>query len=345
MKSQKTFLKIILISICIVIISGGLLCCYVLFTPNVVLQKKEAIIYVYPNDSFNDVLNQLKEKKTLKNIQSFKWLARIMDYPGNIKTGRYPLKAGYSNLKLLHDLKSGRQTPGKLTFNNIRTKEQLAKRLGEQLMIDSLEIITMLNDIDFLNGYELTGETVPVIFIPNTYDVYWDITASALFEKMWNEYNHFWTEERRSKAAEVGFSLMEISTLASIVEEETNYSKEKPTIAGLYINRLKMGMPLQADPTVKFALGNFSIKRVLREQLKFDSPYNTYIYTGLPPGPIRIPSIQSIDAVLNYEDHNYIYMCAKYDLSGSHDFSTNYKGHQQNAEKYRRALNKQKIYN
>jgi len=340
--------KAILISVfsIIVIISLAIFCIYyVALFPNISApDKNDAYIYIYEGDTFDNLLTQLQEKDALININTFVWLSRMMDFPTNMKVGRYQLKNGVSNLTFLRGLKSGNQAPIKITFNNIRTKEQLAGRLGSQLMIDSLEIIYMLNDYSFLETYELTPETVPAIFIPNTYEVYWNVSSIALFERMWNEYNRFWSENRRAKAEAIGFSPIQISILASIVEEETNYSKEKPTVAGVYINRLKKRMILQADPTVKFALGDFTIKRVLNEHKEIDSPYNTYMYAGLPPGPIRIPSISSIDAVLNYEKHNYLFMCAKDDFSGKHAFATTHKEHQQNAAKYHNALNKRKIY-
>ena len=340
--------KAIIISVIsiIVIISLSALCIYyVAMFPNISApDKNNAYIYIYEGDTFNDLLAQLTEKDALINTNTFVWLSRTMDLPTNIKAGRYQLKSGASNLQFIRQLKSGNQSPIKITFNNIRTKEQLAGRLGSQLMIDSIEILHLFNDYSFLKPYGLTPETVHTIFIPNTYEVYWNVSSIAFFERMWNEYNRFWSESRRAKAEAIGFSPMQISILASIVEEETNYSKEKPTVAGLYINRLRKNMALQADPTVKFALGDFAARRILNEHLKIDSPYNTYIYTGLPPGPIRIPAISSIDAVLNYEKHNYIYMCAKDDLSGKHAFATTYAEHQRNAAKYRKALNQRKIY-
>ena len=340
--------KVILISalFIIVIVSLSALCVYyAAMFPNIaVSDKNDAYIYIYEGDTFDDLLAQLTEKDALINVNTFLWLSRTMDFPTNIKVGRYQLKNGASNLAFIRQLKSGSQSPIKITFNNIRTKEDLAGRLGSQLMIDSAEIIYLFNDYSFLEPYGLTPETVSAVFIPNTYEVYWNVSAVAFFERMWNEYNRFWNENRRAKAEEIGFTPLKISILASIVEEETNYSKEKPTVAGLYINRLRKNMALQADPTVKFALGDFSVRRILNEHLKIESPYNTYLYTGLPPGPIRIPAISSIDAVLNYEKHNYIYMCAKDDLSGKHAFATTYTEHQRNAAKYRKALNQRKIY-
>jgi UPF0755 protein len=306
--------------------------------------NEETYIYVYDGDTFDDVLAQLRERQLLKNEFSFVKMANFMGYPKSVKSGKYKIDNTMGNLTLIRHLRAGRQTPTRITFNNIRTKEELSARLGEQLMIDSLQIINVLEDTKFLAKYGLNNYTSIVVFIPNTYEVYWNISATALFEKMWKEYNRFWNNTRKEKAEKAGFSPLEISIIASIVEEETNYAKEKPTVAGLYINRLRRNLPLQADPTVKFAVGDFSIRRVLNKHLEFDSPYNTYIYKGLPPGPIRIPSIESIDAVLNYEKHNYIYMCAKYDEPWKHAFAVSFQEHQRNAAKFRRSLNQRKIF-
>lgn len=315
------------------------------FCPNISIKNGEEIsLYIYDGDNFENVLAELTEMDVLLDIKSFKRLAKFDKYTENVKSGRYLLKNGMSNRKLLRMLGTGRQTPVKITFNNIRTKEQLAQRLSNQLMIDSAELIYLLNDPSVSETYGLNPETITCMFIPNTYEVYWNIKGKDLIEKMWTEYNKYWNKERKKKALKAGFTPIEISILASIVEEETNRKSEKPSVAGLYINRLRMGIPLQADPTVKFAIGDFSLKRILREQLRINSPYNTYLYMGLPPGPIRIPSIESLESVLNYKEHDYIYMCAKDDLSGSHNFAKTYAEHQENAVKYRRALNKKKIY-
>ena len=267
-----------------------------------------------------------------------------MRYDQKIRPGRYEIYAGMSNFTLIRNLRSGRQKPLKLTFNNIRTKEQLAGRLGKQLMADSTKIIQLLNDSAFLSAYGLTPNTSISTFIPNTYEVFWDLDALELFERMKKEYDKFWTVDRKAKAAAIPMSELEVSTLASIVEEETNGKTERPTVAGLYINRLKIGMPLQADPTVKFAVGNFGLRRITGEHLRFISPYNTYKNTGLPPGPIRVSTPDGIDAVLNYSKHNYIFMCAKETLNGEHNFAIDYKEHKANARKYQKALNERKIF-
>jgi UPF0755 protein len=211
-------------------------------------------------------------------------------------------------------------------------------------MIDSIDIANLLTEKSILQEYNFTKQTLPALFIPNTYQVYWNISAKDFLNRMFKEYKRFWTEERQNKAKAIGLTPIEVSILASIVEEETNNKSEKPMVAGLYINRLKKGMPLQADPTVKFAWQDFTLRRITNKHLTIDSPYNTYKIIGLPPGPIRIPSPEGIDAVLNYSKHNYLYMCAKEDFSGTHNFASTLSEHNRNARKYWDALNKRKIY-
>ena len=201
-----------------------------------------------------------------------------------------------------------------------------------------------MNDSTWCDSLGFTRETIPALFIPNTYEIYWNVSPERFMARMKQEYNRFWTEERRKKAEALGLTPVEVSTLASIVEEESAVADEYPTIAGLYLNRLKAGMPLQADPTVKFAAGDFALQRILDKHLAIDSPYNTYKYAGLPPGPIRIPSIRAIDAVLNPAHHRYFYMCAKEDFSGRHNFAATLAEHNRNANRYRAELNRRKIY-
>ncbi|HQJ91217.1 MAG TPA: endolytic transglycosylase MltG, partial [Paludibacteraceae bacterium] len=286
---------------------------------------------------------KLQETGTVKNIQSFIRTAKNNGYPESMVPGRYELEDGMSNYMLVHRLINGRQTPLRITFNNIRTKEVLAQRLSKQMMMDSLEMINALNNDTLLSRYGLTRPTAVALFIPNTYEVYWDISPEKLMDKMKVEYDKFWTEERLQKLNDVGLTQLEVSTLASIVDEETNKKDEKPLIAGLYLNRLNKGMPLQADPTVKFAVQDFSLRRIYSGHLETDSPYNTYKHAGLPPGPIRIPSTEGIDAVLNYVDHDYMYMCAREDRSGYHNFATTFEEHLKNASKYRNTLNQRGV--
>lgn len=318
---------------------------YILFFPNIFPPKKtRTFLYIRENSQLKEVVDSLSKNTKVFDIYSFYVASKLLDYESHIKSGRYELQRGMNNFELIRKLRSGRQTPVLLVINNIRTKEELAHRLSMQLMVDSASIIQLLNDSTFLAEYGLNPYNSISIFIPNTYEVFWDISPEKLFARMYNEYNRFWNEERRKKAAAIPLTPLEVITLASIVEEETNVESERPIVAGVYINRLKKGMPLQADPTLKFAAGNFALRRISGIYLKIDSPYNTYKYKGLPPGPIRLPSQKSIDAVLNYTPHNYLYMCAKETLNGEHNFASNWKEHLQNAKKYQQALNRMGIF-
>ena len=250
----------------------------------------------------------------------------------------------WNELELIRELRNGQQTAVRFTFNSIRTKEDLVERADKQLMLDGCELMDYLNDAHRCDSLGFNLETISVMFIPNTYEIYWNISPKRFLQRMKKEYDVFWNEQRRAKAQEIGLTQVEVAILASIVEEESAVSDEYPTIAGLYINRLKRGMPLQADPTVKFAVGDISLQRILNTHLEVESPYNTYKHIGLPPGPIRIPSIKGLDAVLNYRQHNYLYMCAKEDFSGRHNFAVTLGEHNRNADRYRSQLNKRKIF-
>ncbi len=286
----------------------------------------------------------MSKHEILKDLESFLWVANKKNYK-NIRSGRYEIKSGMSNNELVNMLRSGHQKPIKLTFNNIRTKQELASKVSQKLELDSIELMVLLNNNQFLTPFKFSNITIISMFIPNTYEFYWNISAEAFFKKMNKEYEKFWTKERLEKAEKIKMSPIEVSTLASIVQaEQSIHNDEKAKVAGLYINRLKKGMLLQSDPTVVYAIGDFSIRRVLNRDKEIDSPYNTYKYTGLPPSPINLPEISSIDAVLNYANHNYIFMCAKEDFSGYHNFSKTTHQHMIYARRYQRALNKKKIY-
>ncbi|MDR3652491.1 MAG: endolytic transglycosylase MltG [Paludibacter sp.] len=318
---------------------------YILFAPNIFPRSHEKAYLCIPDSStFNDVTKILEKDANVLNVSSFRQVAKLLHYDRKIRSGRYALRLGMNNFQLIRILRSGRQTPVKLTFNNIRTKQQLAARLGSELMADSTSILKLLNDTAFLASYHLNPNTSISLFIPNTYEVFWNINAKELFAKMDKEYNKFWTNERKAKAAAIPLTPTQVTTLASIVEEETNNKHDRPMVAGLYINRLKAGMPLQADPTVKFALNDFGLKRILFGHLRTKSPYNTYLNTGLPPGPIRVATENGIDAVLNYVHHKYIYMCASETLNGEHKFATTWAEHEVNAKKYRKELDERKIH-
>lgn len=305
--------------------------------------KKTVYVYVDKKKDFADLCRQLADSAGCSDISGFKQVAGILKYPENMKTGRYAVEPGIDNLTLLNILRRGQQTATCITFNNIRLKDDLAERLSEQLMISKEDILRLINNPDFCDSLGFTSETIPTLFIPNTYEVYWNIPAEKLLQRMYREYDTFWTDKRREKAKAISLTPVEVGILASIVEEETAANDEYPVVAGLYLNRLKRGIPLQADPTVKFAVGDFSLQRILFQHLEIESPYNTYKHAGLPPGPLRIPSIRGIDGVLNYMQHNYLYMCAKEDFSGRHNFAVTLAEHNRNAERYRAELNRRKI--
>ena len=312
------------------------------WAPNFMPQET-VYIYIGKDKSFTDLCRQLQDSADCSRIGSFKQLAGMLKYQANIRTGRYAVSSGMSNLQLLNDLRRGHQVATRLTFNNIRFKEDLAERLDEQLMLDKDELLSLLNDSAYCDSLGFTTETITSLFIPNTYEVYWNIPADKLMQRMKREYIAFWTDVRLEKAKAIGLTPAEVATLASIVEEETAASDEYPIVAGLYLNRLHRGIPLQADPTVKFAVGDFTLQRILFEHLEVDSPYNTYKHAGLPPGPLRIPTIKGMDSVLNYMKHNYLYMCAKEDFSGRHNFAATLAEHNRNANRYRAELNRRKI--
>ncbi|MFV0420088.1 MAG: endolytic transglycosylase MltG [Dysgonomonas sp.] len=336
--------KILFVLLILLVIAGALgFYGYTVITTGFDIDKT---VYVYIDEKrdYNALLEELKDSARLESVSNFDVLASALNYKDNIKAGRYAVNSNMDIYTLIKNLRSGHQTPVKLKFNNIRTKDNLAERIGEQLMFGEEKLLSQLDNPQKCEELGFKPETVIAMFIPNTYEVYWDVSANSFLERMKHEYNTFWTDKRKSEAKEIGLTSLEVSTLASIVEEECTYSTEYPIVAGLYLNRLHIGQPLQADPTVKFAVGDFGLRRILNKHLEVDSPYNTYLHQGLPPGPIRIPSIKGIDAVLNYTKHDYFYMCAKEDFSGYHNFATTHSEHQQNAAKYRMALNARKIY-
>ena len=296
------------------------------YQPNIVLpDNTEKYIYIPTSAEFHDVVKVLSENGLLINANSFEWLAKQKKYTSNIKAGRYKINRALNNNDLVNLLRSGKQTPIKVTFNNLRNKEQLAGRIASQIEADSLSIINYITDTTFLNKLQLTTDNVACLFIPNTYEFYWNTSVEGFVNRMVKEYSSFWNSSRKKKAAAIKLNYYQVSALASIVEKEQNIKRdERPEIAGLYLNRLKKRMKLESDPTLIFALNDFSIKRVLNKDKKVDSPYNTYKHKGLPPGPICIPSINAIDAVLNASDNKYIFMCAKEDFSGYHNFAKTY---------------------
>jgi UPF0755 protein len=313
-----------------------------LFRSNTNKQFDQGYLYIPTGSNLDDVVAIIKAQRILNNTESFKWVASKMNFK-NIKPGKYKITKGLSNIELVRLLRSGKQEPIKLTFQNIRLKTDFAGYIGKNFEIDSLAFLNMLDSIDLVRQYGFDEETIFCMFIPNTYEMYWNTSKEKFFERMQKEYVKFWHTERIAQAKAIGLSPVQVSILASIVDQEALLNREMIRIAGVYMNRLNRGIKLEADPTVIFANGDFTVKRVLYKLLQKDSPYNTYKYSGLPPGPICMPSVAAIDAVLHFEKHNYIYFCAKEDFSGLHNFASNVTEHQMNARKFQQALNNRGI--
>ena len=316
---------------------------YVL-SDNVKSEQLETELFIPTDADFATVMDSIEQKDILNNPASFRQVAKVKKYDELVKSGRYLIQNDWNNLQIVNYLRSGNQEPVEFIINNARTREDLAGKAGNTLEVDSIAILNALKSTETANDYGFTKETFPVMFLANTYEFYWDTTIEEFLDRMKKEYDRFWTEERMQKAAQLNLSKEEVITLASLVEEETKAPEEFSVVAGLYLNRLQKGMKLEADPTVKYAVGDFSIRRVLNKHLETDSPYNTYMYAGLPPGPIRIPELNVVNAVLTPSQHDYLYMCAKADFSGKHAFAETHREHVNNANEYRRALNERGIY-
>lgn len=343
-KSSGTFRKFIVAFVVIIVIAlacTGVFYYLRYYGPNVT--DKEEYLYIHTGATFNDVLKTIQDKGIVKDVTTFEWAADNMDYASRVKPGRYRLHEGMSNRKLINLLASGEQEPVTLAFNNIRLEKQFAAFVSKKLEPDSASIMHVLDSAAFLQQYGLNKDDAYVIFLPNTYQLYWNTTPEKFFKKMYASYERFWTPERKQKAEALSLTPAQVSILASIVDAEALHDDEMPTIAGLYLNRLKKGMKLESDPTVIFAKQDFTIHRVLNRDLAFVSPYNTYQHTGLPPGPIMMPSTNAINAVLDYIPSNYLYMCAKADFSGYHAFASTAAEHHANAVKYQQALNARHI--
>lgn len=315
------------------------------FSPIIRLQgKKEAFLYIPSGSGFGDVVRLLQVKARLKSAEKFKWLAARKNYVTRVKPGKYHLREGMTNNELVNMLRSGNQTPVRITVQNSRTPMELAGRLGRQLECDSAELAKVFSDNTLLASYGVTSATFFALIIPDSYEFWWTTTASQFLDRMKKNQERFWNKNRRLQADSLRMTIAEVVTLASIVEKESNKNDERPMIAGVYINRLHRGIPLQADPTVIFAWKDYSLKRILKRHTEISSPYNTYRFTGLPPGPICLPSVASIEAVLRPGKHNYLFFCAREDLSGYHSFARTLDEHLQNARRYQKALNDLKIY-
>ena len=311
------------------------------FGPNVT--GSQEYLYIHTGAGFNDVYKTIKDQNIVKDTDAFYSAAQNMNYIDRVKPGRYHLHQGMSNRRLINMLASGTQEPVTLSFHNLRLKEQFAGFVGKKIEPDSTAILSLLDSASYLKQFGFTPDNVYTMFLPNTYQLYWNSSPEKFFKKMHGAYEKFWTGERRAKALAINLDPVQVTILASIVDAEALHDDEMPTIAGLYLNRLKKGMKLESDPTIIFAENDFTIRRVLSRYLSINSPYNTYMHTGLPPGPIMMPSVNAINSVLDYQKSDYIYMCAKEDFSGYHNFATNMADHQANARRFHEAENERNI--
>lgn len=343
-KSKKIQL-VLLIFISVMLISMTFYFYQVFFSPNTLLESDQPYLLKIPTNSvYQSVSKQLYEEKVITDGVSFGFVAKVLGYQEAVKPGLYKIEPRMTNLDLVRLLRSGAQVPVKVTFNNVRTKEELAEKITANLEVSQEQFLTLLQDSVYIRKFDFEEEDILSMFIPNTYELWWNTSPEGLFDRMYKEYQSFWSEEKKQKAQALGLTQKQVSTLASIVQAESQKADERPRIAGVYLNRLKLGMPLQADPTLVYATGDFSLKRILNIHKEIESPYNTYKYAGLPPGPINLPDINSLNAVLNAEQNKYLYFCAKEDFSGYHAFAETYNEHLANARRYQSALNSAKIY-
>jgi UPF0755 protein len=299
-------------------------------------QGEKHYLYIPTGADYQTVLDSLERPDLLRDVAFFKLIAERKNYPNKVKPGRYKLESSLNANALVNKLRSGNQDPINVTFNNKRFASEIVSDVSSKLELDSFRLYDMMANEEIMESYGFDRRNFTSMFLPDTYQFFWNTSEEEFLDRMKKQYDQFWTEDRKAKAKDINLSIQEVSVLASIVQMETNKRDEQAKVAGLYINRLKKGILLQADPTVKFALGNFGLTRILFRHLEYDSPYNTYKYAGLPPGPICMPDKITIDHVLNYERHNYIYMCAKDDGSGYHAFARNLREHNRNAAAYHR---------
>ena len=334
---QKTKLAAFLVG-SMLLISFSFYFYQIIYTPNVLVDMDDRLFVIKSGTTYRGVLEDLGKQHMVNDMVSFGFLARLKDFDKNIRPGRYMLRRNMRNLDAINALLGGRNESVNVTFTHVRLLRELDEKITRNIGVTSEEFEDALDDFIDGNQEGFTKDNILTMFIPNTYQVYYNVVPEELVERMHGEYQKFWTEDRKSKAAKIGLTPIEVSILASIVQAETVKQEEAPIIAGLYINRLKKDIALQADPTLVFAVGDFTLKRVLNEHKEIDSPYNTYKYAGLPPGPINMPQIANINAVLNYEKSNYLYMCAREDFSGYHNFANNLSQHNINAARYQNAL-------
>ena len=305
--------------------------------------KKDFVLYIPTGGTYKNVIDSLHKYKVINDEISFQFLSKWMKYPEKVKAGRYEIKPNSGNKEVISKLRKGEQDDVKLTFNNVRLKSDLVKKMNGKFEFETEKLVEMLKNPEACQKYGFDTTTIMCMFLPNTYFVRWTTTPEKFMDRMHDEYKKYWTAERLQQAESISMTPTQVAILASIVQSETNKTDEMPRVAGAYINRLAVNMPLQADPTVKFAVGDFSIRRILFKHLAVASPYNTYKNTGLPPGPIALPEPNALNAVLNYERHKYIYFCAKEDFSGYHNFAETLTEHNNNARIFQEALNKANI--
>ena len=337
-KKKKSRLPVIILVIVLCILAFVV---FKVFGPN---GSKEQFLYVHTGTDYPKLLTELKDGGYINDVTSFDLIAKQVGLPQHIHPGKYQIKWGMSNYELVKKLRNGRQMPVKLIINKVRTEKDLISLISSKIEADSQSLSAILHDADYVSGFGMDTNTILCAFIPNTYELYWNTTADKAIRKIHDYYKHFWTEERRKLAADHGLNPVKATIMASIIDEETNVPADKLNIASVYLNRMQKGMKLQADPTVKYAVGDFTIRRVTGAMLKTQSPYNTYQNEGLPPGPICTPSPASIDAVLNAPKTNYLYFCAKADLSGASVFAATDAEHLLNARLYQQALNARGIH-
>ena len=332
------------ILIIVMVVFAGLLSTFsfyvyqIIKSPNFQVDKSSITFLIPENGTFRSVQDTLYKYDIVQDMVSFSFLAKIMNYTDDVKPGLYKINPNLTNIEVVRILRAGNQTPTKLTYSHARLIEDLYDPVTRYVEINSEEFKLALEDFIQKNDEGFTRQNIISMFIPNTYQVYYTISGPDLVKKIREEYHRFWNKERLQQAKKMGLSPTEVSTLASIVQAEASKNDESKIIAGLYLNRIDQGIPLQADPTLVFAVGDFTLKRVLNEHKKVDSPYNTYKNRGLPPGPINMPTIHSINAVLNSAKHDYIFMCAKEDFSGYHNFTSSLTVHNENARRYQRQL-------
>jgi UPF0755 protein len=315
-----------------------------IFSPGIIPLNEKTIIYIPTGSTYTGVKDSIRAHFVVKNWKMLELISEKKNYPRLIKPGKYQFDKSLSYPSFINLLRAGRQTPVKVTFSNIRTLNQLAGKIGSQIEADSSQILSFFNDRENYKKEGFSRENVISVFIPNTYELLWNTSPGGLFTRMLKEYNKFWNDERLAKAREQNLSRSEVAILASIIDDEVVKADEKPRIAGVYLNRIKRGIPLQACPTIKFALNDFTITRVLYKYLQVDSPYNTYKHNGFPPGPIGCPTIEGIDAVLNAEKHDFLFFAARADFSGYHNFSRTLSEHNRYAALYQKELDKRKIF-